>query len=71
MADLDSPDEDKRVRDSIAYARRVLEPRIPRERVWPTLAAAAFFAICAMGFATAAVLAPPVALTAPTKPAAL
>ena len=49
----------------------MLAPRIVRDRAWPALAAAAFFAICAMGFATAAILAPPVTLTVPvTHPAA-
>lgn len=42
-------------------ARRLLDPP-PRRRepVWPTLAAAAFFAICALSFAATAILVPPV-----------
>jgi len=38
---------------------KLREPR-PRERHWAALAAAAFFAVCAIAFAVAAVLAPPV-----------
>jgi hypothetical protein len=37
---------------------RLREPK-PRDRHWTALAAAAFFAACAIGFAVAAVLAPP------------
>ena len=70
MFELESPAETKTFEDAIAYARRVLEPRIERQSAWPTLAAAAFFAICAMAFATAAILAPPVTLTVPAKAAA-
>jgi len=40
-------------------ARGKLNHPAPRERHWAALAAAAFFAICAIGFAVAAVLAPP------------
>lgn len=70
MPEFESSFADKTFEDSIAYARRVLEPRIVRERAWPTLAAAAFFALCAMGFATAAILAPPVTLTVPARASA-
>jgi hypothetical protein len=58
---------DKAFEDALAYARRVLEPRIVRESAWPTLAAAAFFAVCALGFATAAIMAPPATLTIPVS----
>ncbi len=69
MSQSESPDRDKTFRDAIAYARGALAPRIVRERAWPTLAAAAFFAVCALGFATAAILAPPVQLTVPIRAA--
>ena len=39
----------------------------PKERHWAALAAAAFFAVCAIGFAVAAILAPPNAVTPPAK----
>ncbi|WP_269713397.1 hypothetical protein [Caulobacter sp. NIBR2454] len=45
---------------ALAYARGLLKPPVERERVWPTLAAAAFAAICALAFAVAMVIAPPV-----------
>jgi hypothetical protein len=46
--------------DLLRQARAKLdEPRL-RERHWTALAAAAFFAACAIAFAVAAVLAPPV-----------
>jgi hypothetical protein len=65
MPSLESNNADKTFEDAIAYARRMLEPRIVRESAWPTLAAAFFFCVCALGFATAAILAPPVKLTIP------
>ena len=70
MADSESITSDKRFDEAIAYARAVLAPRIVRESVWPTLAAATFFAVCAMGFAVAAITAPPVTIEAPAMPAA-
>jgi hypothetical protein len=63
----ESPNVDKAFDNAILYARRVLEPPVVRESVWPTLAAAAFFAVCAIGFATAAIMAPPATLTIPAK----
>jgi len=56
---------DARFREAIAYARERLEPPVRRESAWPALAAAAFFAVCAMTFAVAAILAPPIQLTIP------
>jgi hypothetical protein len=41
-------------------ARAKLGAPRPRDRHWAALAAAAFFAACAIGFAVASVLAPPV-----------
>jgi hypothetical protein len=48
---------------AMAEARMLLEPPEPIERSWPTLLAALTFAVCALIFATAAILAPPVHLT--------
>ena len=49
--------------DAMADARLLLEPPLVVVRTWPTLAAALAFAVCALTFATAAILAPPVQLT--------
>jgi hypothetical protein len=49
--------------DAMADARLLLEPPENVRRVWPTLVAALAFAFCALTFATAAILAPPVQLT--------
>ena len=61
------PDESllaaKAFADELGRARVKLRAPEKRERVWPPLAAALAFAICAMSFATAAILAPPVQLT--------
>ncbi len=65
MANIESPEADKTFEDSIAYVRRVLEPRIVTESIWATLLAALFFMVCALGFAVAAITAPPVTLTPP------
>ena len=43
----------------LGQARAKLAEPKPRDRHWAALAAAAFFAVCAIGFAAAAVLAPP------------
>jgi hypothetical protein len=44
----------------LAQAREKLRERPRPDRHWAALGAAAFFALCAIGFAVAAVLAPPV-----------
>jgi hypothetical protein len=49
--------------EALADVRVRLEPPVRRERMWPALAAAAFFAVSALVFATAAILAPPAQLT--------
>jgi hypothetical protein len=57
---MDSPPpvvEDGRLLEQV---REKLSQPAPRERHWAALAAAAFFAVCAMAFAVAAILAPPV-----------
>ena len=48
---------------ALAETRILLLPPEPVIRAWPTLLAALAFAICALSFATAAILAPPVQLT--------
>ena len=50
-------------RVAMAHARALLEPAARPERLWPTLAAAAFAAAAAMALATAMVLAPAVVTT--------
>jgi hypothetical protein len=50
------PDHDGRV---LTQARDKLRPKPEADRHWAALAAAAFFALCAMAFVVAAVLAPP------------
>lgn len=53
---------------TLEAARRLLEPPAKRrEPVWPVLAAAAFFAACALAFAATAILVPPVT-SAPAGP---
>jgi hypothetical protein len=44
----------------LAQAREKLRERPHPDRHWAALGAAAFFALCAIAFAVAAVLAPPV-----------
>ena len=66
MADLESSAEDKAFLDMLAYARRVLEPRVERRSVWPMLGAAGFCAVCALTFAAAAILDPPAELSHPS-----
>jgi hypothetical protein len=46
--------------DQMARARLLLRRPVARERVWPTLCAAAFAASTALALATATILAPPV-----------
>jgi len=52
----------------LARARARLQPPQTAERLWPPLAAAALFAFCALGFAAAAILAPPVQVTPIARP---
>jgi hypothetical protein len=63
MPEDESPTAAKAFADELARARLKLRAPERRERVWPPLAAALMFAICAMSFATAAILAPPVQLS--------
>jgi hypothetical protein len=63
MADIESFSADGAFTEALADVRVWLEPPVVRERLWPALLAAAFFAMTALGFATAAILAPPAHLT--------
>jgi hypothetical protein len=63
MVAIESTDAHEAFSDALARARERLEPPVQVRRAWPALAAAAFFAIAAMIFATAAILAPPAQLT--------
>jgi hypothetical protein len=63
MTGLESYDPDQAFADAMADARIRLEPPVVRERVWPAVTAAALFAVSALIFATAAILAPPAHLT--------
>ena len=49
--------------DRLAVARAMLTLDRGPEPAWPALAAAAFFAVCALGFAFGAILAPSATLT--------
>jgi hypothetical protein len=50
------PGQDQSLLDQ---ARHKLRDSPPKDRHWAALGAAAFFALCAIAFATAAVMAPP------------
>jgi len=63
MTILESLGADQDFADALARARARLQPPARREPVWPALAAAGFFAVSALVFATAAILAPPAHLT--------
>jgi hypothetical protein len=61
---------DETLSEALAEARRLLRPPPSRrDSPWPTLAAAAFFAITALTFAAASILAPPV--QSPVPPATI
>jgi hypothetical protein len=51
----------------LEQARHKLRTPELRERTWPAVAAAAFFAVSALGFAVASVLAPPLGVTPAAK----
>jgi hypothetical protein len=53
-----------------ARIRALLTAKPKRERMWPVLAAAFFAAVCALAFATAMILAPPVVTTHVVRSAA-
>ena len=54
---------DKSFAAAMAEASMLLREPEPTTRTWPVLLAALAFAVCALIFATAAILAPPVELT--------
>jgi hypothetical protein len=62
MSPTESPAFAEAFEAALIRARANLRAPVVRERVWPPVAAALVFAICALGFATAAILAPPVQL---------
>jgi hypothetical protein len=63
MTQIESSDPREAFIEAIARARQQIEAPVRRERAWPAVAAAAVFALSAMVFATAAILAPPAQLT--------
>ena len=60
---MESPDANAAQPDRLAVARALLSLEKGPEPAWPALAAAAFFAVCAMGFAVGAIMAPSANLT--------
>jgi hypothetical protein len=67
MAQIESPDTHEAFFDALEQARARLEPPPDKARAWPAVAAAAFFALAAMAFATAAILAPPAQIAPVTE----
>ena len=59
--------EDDQPEAVLEEARARLQPPVVRERTWPAVCAAAFFAVSALGFAVAAILAPPLGVEASAK----
>jgi hypothetical protein len=59
MVQIESADSHEAFFEALDEARARLEPPHPMARAWPAVAAATFFAVSAMVFATAAILAPP------------
>lgn len=60
---MESPAEEPAKPDRLAVARALLRVERGPEPAWPALAAAAFFAVCALGFAFGAIMAPSASLT--------
>jgi hypothetical protein len=58
-----SPPEPDAAPSRLAVARALLKVEKGPEPAWPALAAAAFFAVCALGFAFGAILAPPASVS--------
>ena len=61
--EMESPAADPIAPDRLAVARALLTLDRGPEPAWPALAAAAFFAVCALGFAFGAIMAPSANLT--------
>jgi hypothetical protein len=53
--------------DLLNQARDRLKPPVAHDRTWPAVAAAAFFAVAALGFAVAAIMAPPLGIEPSAK----
>ena len=62
MIELESPIADP-FEDALEEARLLIAPVAQAESAWPALAAAAFFMLSAIGFATAVILSPAPRLT--------
>ena len=62
-----NPSSETSFDEALVQARLKLGAPAPQERTWPAVAAAAFFAVAALGFAAASVLAPPLHLTPASK----
>jgi hypothetical protein len=67
MTQTESLDPHEAFVQALERARARLEPPLRKARAWPAVAAAALFAVSAMVFATAAILAPPAQLTPVTE----
>ncbi|QUD88540.1 hypothetical protein [Phenylobacterium montanum] len=63
MTESESRQSDERFARAMARARAYLHHQETPQKVWPVLAAAGFFAVSSMVFATAAVMAPSPDLT--------
>jgi hypothetical protein len=61
------PSSETAFAEALDQARLKLRPPAQAERTWPAIAAALFFAVAALGFAAASVLAPPLTLTPASK----
>ena len=61
------PSSETAFSEALDQARLRLQPPVQPDRAWPAVAAAALFAIAALVFAAASVLAPPVELTSASK----
>ena len=59
--------EDDSPEGLLEEARVKLRAPVARDRAWPAVLAAAFFAICALGFAVASIMAPPLGVEPPAK----
>ena len=59
--------EDEPAEDLLDEARAKLKAPVARDRAWPAVVAAAFFAIAALGFAVASILAPPLGVEPAAK----
>ena len=63
MIELESPLPADPFEDALEEARLLIAPQSPAESAWAPLAAAAFFAISAILFASVVIMSPPPRLT--------